>query len=67
MLPEIVDGEEHYKVERILDSHLIWDWLHFLVKWKCYGYEENSWIPEEDLTSPARFWEFYTTHPCTPQ
>jgi len=54
MLPEIVDGEEHYKVERILDSHLIWDWLHFLVKWKCYGYEENSWIPEEDLTFPVR-------------
>ena len=65
-LPEIVDGEEHYEVEKILDSRFTWDKLHFLVKWKGYGYEENLWLPEEDLTAPARLWEFYTTHPGTP-
>ena len=65
--PEIVDGEEPYEVERILDSRFTQDWLHFLVKWKGYGYEENSWIPEEDLAAPARLWEFYATHPGAPQ
>ena len=30
--PEIVDGDEHYVVEQILDSQLIWGWLHFLIK-----------------------------------
>ena len=52
--PEIVDGEEHYEVERILDSRFTRDQLHFLVKWKGYSYEENSWIPEENLAAPAR-------------
>jgi len=64
--PEIVDGEEHYEVERILDSCFTRDQLHFLVKWKGYSYEENSWIPEEDLAAPARLQEFYATHPGTP-
>ena len=31
--PEIVDGDEHYVVEWILDSQLIWGQLHFLIKW----------------------------------
>ena len=65
--PEIVDGEEHYEIERILDSRLTCDRLHFLVKWKGYGYEENSWIPKEDLAAPVRLWEFYATHPGAPR
>ena len=64
--PEIVDREEHYEVERILDSHFTCDQLHFLVKWKGYSDEENSWIPEEDLAAPARLREFYATHLGTP-
>ena len=26
--PEIVDGEEHYEIERIMDSQFTRDWLH---------------------------------------
>ena len=65
--PDIVDGEENYEVERILDSHFTQDQLHFLVKWKGYSYEENSCISEEDLTAPARLQEFYATHPGAPR
>jgi len=36
-------------VEKILDRHFIRDHIHFLVKWEGYGYEENSWVSEEDL------------------
>ena len=64
--PEIVYGEEHYEVVRILDCCFIKDQLYFLVKWKGYSYEENSWIPEEDLAAPVRLWEFYATHPGAP-
>ena len=45
----IVDGEEHYIVERVLDSQLMRGQLQFLVKWEGYGYEENSWVPELDI------------------
>jgi len=61
-----VDRGDHYEVERILESHFIQDWHHFLVKWKGYGYEENSWVPEDDLTAPVKLLEFYTTHPGAP-
>ena len=37
--PEIVDGEEHYVVEKILDSRLIRNKLHYLVQWEGYGPE----------------------------
>ncbi|CAI7872685.1 unnamed protein product [Closterium sp. NIES-54] len=56
--PTIVLGEElYYEVERVL--------LHrdrqrgrktvrgFLIKWKGYGPEHNSWEPEEHLTDTA--------------
>ena len=52
--PEMVDGEEHYIVERVLDSRLMRSQLQFLVKWEGYGYEENSWIPESDIAAPDK-------------
>ena len=36
-LPELVDGEEHYVVEWILDSQFMRGRLQFLVKWEGYG------------------------------
>ena len=52
--PEMVDGEEHYVVEQVLDSRLMRGQLQFLIKWEGYGYEENSWIPESDICSCPR-------------
>ena len=46
---EIVDGEEDYIVEQVLDSWLMRGQLQFLVKWEGYGYKENSWVPELDI------------------
>ena len=62
-LPEIVDGEEHYVVEWILDSRFMRCHLQFLVKWEGYGYEENSWVPEQDVTALDKLREFYQIHP----
>ena len=59
--PELVDGEEHYVVEKVLDSRLMQGWLHFLVKWEGYGYEENTWVAEEDMAALAKVQEF-TSH-----
>ena len=62
----MVDGEEHYVVEQVLDSQLMRDQLQFLVKWEEYGYEKNSWIPESDIAALDKIQEFYNAHPGAP-
>ena len=65
--PKLVDGEEHYVVEKVLDNRLMRGRLHFLVKWEGYGYEENTWVAEEDMAAPAKVREFYQSHPGAPR
>jgi hypothetical protein len=31
--PELIEGEEEYLVEEILDSKMFRGWLRFLIKW----------------------------------
>ena len=61
-----MDGEEHYVVEQILDSQFMRGHLQFLMKWEGYGYEENSWVPEQDVAVPDKLHEFYWIHPGAP-
>jgi len=41
--PELVDGEEEYVVEEILNSRIFHRKLQYLVKWEGYGVEYNTW------------------------
>ena len=41
-LPELVDGEEEYIVEEILNSRMFRWKLQYLVKWEGYGIEGNT-------------------------
>jgi hypothetical protein len=49
--PDLIDGEEEYKVEKILDmkqkgrGHK----MHYLIKWEGYPTSDNSWEPEENI------------------
>ena len=36
------------------------------MKWEGYGYEENSWVPEQDVAAPDKLCEFYRIHPGAP-
>src|SRR3979490_3629986 len=65
--PELVNGEEQCVVEKGLDSRLMRGRLHFLVKWEGYGYEENTWVVEEDMAAPAKVREFYQSHRREPR
>src|SRR5215813_4235929 len=60
-------GGEHFEVEAILDSCFLRNKLHFLVKWKGYGYEDNQWISEGNLDAPDLLREFYEQHPGAPR
>ena len=59
----LTDKEEHYELEAVLDSRLHWNRLEYLVKWKGYGYEHNSWVLERDMTATDLVDKFHRT-PC---
>ena len=49
--PDLVDREEEYEVEKILES---WQFsrrckLQYLVKWKGYPDSENQWVDRNDI------------------
>ncbi|KAG5351129.1 hypothetical protein C0989_007812 [Termitomyces sp. Mn162] len=46
----LVNDEEEYKVEEILDSRIFWRELQFKVKWKEYGIKDISWEPQANCT-----------------
>ncbi|KAF8667767.1 hypothetical protein RHS04_09261 [Rhizoctonia solani] len=47
--PETIEGEEEYEVEQIIDSKRQQGKWFYLIKWKGYGPEDNSWELEELL------------------
>jgi hypothetical protein len=65
--PEIIGGKERYEVEEVVDSRLRYRKLEYLVRWKGYGQEENSWIAEKDLNAPDLVTTFYRMQPNTPK
>ena len=65
--PEIIGGEERYEVEEVINSRFWRRKLQYLVKWKGYGHEENSWLSEGDIDAPELITEFYETHPNAPK
>jgi len=62
-LPEIVDGEEEWVVEEILDSQMVNRKLRYLVKWEGFGVEHNSWEPWDNVHAPELVGDFYWRHP----
>jgi len=41
--PVVINGEPEWEVEEILDSRWHWRRFQYLIKWKGYGHEHNSW------------------------
>ena len=62
-LPEIVNGEEEWVVDEILDSKVINQKLKYLVKWKNFGIEHNSWEPWDNVHAPNLVTDFHRKHP----
>ena len=62
-LPEIIEGEEEWVVEEIMDSKMMNRKLRYLVKWKDFGIEHNSWEPWDNLHAPDLVANFHRKHP----
>lgn len=52
-------GSEIYEVERILDMKYVRGKKKFLVRWKGYGEDEDSWEPEENLGGACEVLQAY--------
>lgn len=47
--PEMVDGEELWEVEKILDHRLRAGRVEYRIRWKGFGINDDSWVREADL------------------
>ena len=66
--PVLVDEEEEYEVDQVLDSRLHFRHLQYLVKWKGYSDAKNSWLPEGELGNAAELTEeFHRRYPAKPR
>jgi len=52
-------------VEEILDSHWHQRRFQFLVKWKGFSREHNSWEATSDVKALDLIMEYYQKHPAT--
>ncbi len=58
--PDLIDNEEEYEVEKILDS---WQFgrgckKQYLIKWKGYPDSDNEWVDHKDIHAPEAIREF---------
>jgi len=65
--PPIIDSEEEYEIENILDTRHFGRRrkLQYLVHWKGYPHSDNQWIDHKDLNAPDALADFYLTNSAT--
>jgi transposase InsO family protein len=65
--PDLVDGEEEFEVETVLDSRFRYKRLEYLVKWRGYDVGHNMWLPEYNVNAPTLIADFHRRHPGAPR
>jgi len=66
-LPIIINREAEWEVEEILNSRWHRRRFQYLVKWKGYGREHNSWESASEVFAPELTAEFHHKHPGAPR
>jgi len=62
-LPTLVDSQEEWEVERVLDSRVMRGQLRYLIQWRSFGRKHNSWEIAEDVHTPTLVAQFHREHP----
>jgi len=65
--PIVVNREPEWEVEEVLDSRWHWRRFQFLIKWKGFSREHNSWEVASDVKAPDLVAEYYQKHPAVPR
>jgi hypothetical protein len=63
--PELIDGEEEYLVEKILDSRQFSRRRHlqYLIKWEGYPKSDNMWVDKDDVSADDKVRDFKALNP----
>ncbi len=58
--PDLIDNEEEYKVEKVLDTRQFGRGhkRQYLIKWKGYPDSDNEWVDHKDIHAPDVIREF---------
>jgi hypothetical protein len=59
----LVDGEEEYEVEAILDSQMCCNCLEYLLKFKGYDESHNQWEVHTHVHAKPKIALFHRKHP----
>jgi len=62
-LPIVIDRKAKWEVEEILNSHWHWRRFQYLIKWKGYSCEHNSWESTSKVLAPELTAEFHHKYP----
>ena len=65
--PIVIDREPEWEVEEILDSRWHQRRFQYLIKWKRYGREHNSWEFASEVSTPELTAEFHRKYPGAPK
>ena len=65
--PIVIDRELEWEVEEVLDSRWHRRRFQFLIKWKSFSREHNSWEVASDVKAPDLITEYYRRYPATPR
>jgi len=62
-VPDLIDNEEEYEVEKILDSRQFSQGRkkQYLIKWKGYPDSDNEWVDHKDMHTPEAIKEFQSS------
>ena len=66
--PDLIDGEEEYKVEQVLDARRYGRGrkVQYLIKWKGYPDSDNQWVNWNDLHAEEALEDFRKRQPHAP-
>ena len=63
--PDLINGEEEYEVEQVLDSqcHGRNQKIQYLIKWKGYPESDNQWVNRDNMSTNEALLEYQQQYP----